>query len=93
MKAPSLTDRPVEEARGRLVDVVRLIHVALPDSDLPARQLVEIRRDLVFLVAESRREVFRSLVAEVLCTAVLGEVFHDHPELVAKAVTALRAPR
>lgn len=90
MNNPPLSDQPVEEARGRLLEVVRLIHEALPESDLPARQRVGIRRDLLFLVAESRRDVFRPFVAEVLCAAVLAELAEGRlPEQTRKAVLAL----
>jgi len=89
MNNPALNDQPVEAARGRLLDVVRLIHAALPESDLSARQRLEIRRDLLFLVDESRREVFRPAVAEVLCTAVLAEVSRDHPAVTRTALRVL----
>jgi hypothetical protein len=89
MRTTALKDRPVEAARGRLLDVVRLIHAALPESDLSARQRLEIRRDLLFLVDESRREIFRPAVAEVLCTAVLAEVARSHPAVATKALRVL----
>jgi hypothetical protein len=86
---PKLRDRPVDEARLRLLEVMHLIVVALPKCDLPARQMVDVRRDLVFLVAESRRNAFRPVVADALCTAVLAEVSHGLPARTRKAVLAL----
>ncbi len=63
-----------DQARLELLEFIHLVHVALPESNLPARQLLEVRRDLVFLVAESRRRVFRPWVVDVICKAVLAEV-------------------
>jgi hypothetical protein len=89
---PKLSDQPVDEARVRLLEVVHLIVAALPKCDLPARQMVDVRRDLVFLVAESRRSVFRPVVADALCTAVVAEVSHGLPARTRRAVLALGGP-
>jgi hypothetical protein len=58
-------------------------------GSLPARQLVAVRRDLVLLVAESRRRVFRPVVADAICTAVLAEVSQGLPARTRNAVLAL----
>ena len=86
---PKLSDQPVDEARVRLLEVAHLIVVALPMCDLPARQMVDVRRDLVFLVAESKRNAFRPAVADAICTAVLAEVSQGLPVRTRKAVLAL----
>ena len=63
-----------EQARAALLDFVRLVQARLPASDLPAREVLDIRRDLVFLVAEARRRTFRPRVVELMCEAVLREL-------------------
>jgi hypothetical protein len=52
-------------------------------------RLVDVRRDLVFLVAESRRRVFRPVVADAVCTALLTEVSQGLPARTRKAVLAV----
>jgi hypothetical protein len=74
MSQSSMGDGRADAARLELLEFIHLVHVTLPQSDLPARQLLEVRRDLVFLVAESRRRVFRPRVVDVICKAVLAEV-------------------
>jgi hypothetical protein len=86
---PKFSDQSVDEARARLLEVVHVIVTALPKCDLPARQMVDVRRDLVFLVAESRRNVFRPVIADAVCTAVLTEVSQGLPARTRKAVLAL----
>ena len=61
-------------ARAELLQVVLIVHHYLPQSDLSVRERVDVRRDLGFLVSESRRPAFRRTVALELCAAVLAEV-------------------
>lgn len=60
-----------DELRRRLSEDIMIIHGLLPDTDLSARQQLEVRRDLVFLLGESHRSPFRPEVVQVLWAAVL----------------------
>jgi hypothetical protein len=76
---PSGHDASEETARLELLEFVRLVHATLRGSELSARERLEVRRDLMFLVAESRRSIFRPGVVRVICDAVLTEVSAGQP--------------
>ena len=75
-----------QAARRHVVEFIRTIHDLLPDSALSARERLDVRRDLLFLAAESQRPVFRTEVAELLSEAVWAELRPTRP-------SALRAAR
>jgi hypothetical protein len=66
-------------ARGEVLQIVRVVHHYLPESDLSVRESVDVRRDLTFLVFESHRHVFRRPVAVAVCAAVLADVAEALP--------------
>ena len=69
-------------ARAELLQVVLIVHHYVPQSGLSVRDRVDVRRDLGFLVSESRRPVFRRSVALAVCAAVLADVAAALPERV-----------
>jgi hypothetical protein len=61
-------------AQAELLQLVRIIHRHLPGSALSARERVEVRRDLLLLIAETHRHAFRPHVAEEMCASVVSDV-------------------
>ncbi len=73
-------DEDEKDARAELVQVVLVVHRYLAQSDLGARERVDVRHDLAFLILESHRRAFRRHVAAQVCASVLSDVSAALPD-------------
>lgn len=69
-------------ARAEVLQTVRVVQHYLPESSLSARESLDVRRDLTFLVIEAHRQVFRRPVVVAVCAAVVAYVAEALPEQV-----------
>jgi hypothetical protein len=71
-----------EDARARadLVQLVLVVHRYLAHCDLSAREWVDVRHDLMFLISESHRHALRRYVAAQVCASVVWDVSMALPD-------------
>lgn len=69
----------VAPVSSELVSFAHLARLALPLSDLDARELRDLRRDLVWLVHEATRPRLRPRLLDTLIDAVLDELLPALP--------------